>query len=67
VGFGQLFLATRKILREVGEKKMRILVNFWPFAHFLPTFKIGIGHEKTLIFRAFQGFVAKNPLLFVNL
>lgn len=45
---------------------------FWPFAHFLPTFKIKSGHDFrikyhaiTLIFLNKSAFLPKNPLLFL--
>lgn len=45
---------------------------FWPFAHFLPTFKIKSGHDfqtkynaNTLNFLNKSAFLPKNPLLFL--
>lgn len=45
---------------------------FWPFAHFLPTFKIKSGHDfrtkynvAALIFLNKSVFLPKNPLLFL--
>lgn len=46
-------------------ENLRFWSNFWPFAHFLPTFKNGFGHEKPSIYAGLRAFCPLSHFFFL--